>query len=127
MNFERLNEKELYDLMLAYKETTVILDIELHNLNAEINQLTEVRSILAKPYQEKLAEIEAQIRITMLDRKASFISVFGKVSFRKGAIRRTWNLESLDAVCNAKPEIKDAIWMFREEKIGDPQISIKLE
>ena len=66
------------------------------------------------------------IRLPMLDYQHTFICSVGKINFKKGAVRRTWNLDALDQICSAKPEIKEAIWPFREEKTGEPSISIKL-
>ncbi len=122
----RPDEITLNELMREYKriadeqsEACKLLDIQIENL-------TETRQILAEPYQYKLADIEAQIRLPMLDRQGSFICSFGKINFRKGAVRRTWNLDALDQICEARKDIKNVIWMFREEKDGEPSITVKL-
>ena len=119
--------EQLTELMKEYRQTVYDLDMKCHDINEEIDRMTEVRNILTRPYQDKLADLEAKIRLPMLDRKASFDCEFGKISYRKGAVRRTWNLDALDQICAAKPEIKENIWAFREEKIGDPSITVKVE
>jgi len=97
------------------------------NVDEDISRLTEIRDSLAKPHKDKLAEIEAKVHIPMLELKKTFVSQYGKINFRKGATRRIWNLDALDVICNANPKIKETIWMFREEKTGEPSISLKLE
>lgn len=37
------------------------------------------------------------------------------------------HIDKTDQICAAKPEIKEEIWAFREEKVGEPSISVKLE
>jgi len=119
-------EVVLNELMREYKriadeqaEACKMIDIQIENLS-------ETRQILAEPYQHTLAELEAKIRLPMLDYQHTFVSSYGKINFRKGAVRRSWDLDALDKICNAKPLIYDAIWVFREEKIGEPSITVKL-
>ena len=129
MGIEELkpNEQLLFELMKEYRVTTDDLEDACEKLDEEIERLQDARKVIAEPYEAHLINIETKIRLPMLDRKASFICNFGKISYRKGAVRRTWNLDALDQVCDAKPQIKDAIWAFRSETIGEPNISIKLE
>jgi hypothetical protein len=122
-----MSEEQLTELMKEYRQTVYELEAECHNVNEDIINLTEIRNTLARPYQDKLANLEAKIRLPMLDRKASFVCEFGKISYRKGATRRTWNLDALDMICAAKPEIKENIWAFREEETGKPSITVKVE
>lgn len=122
----RPEEVTLYELMREYHEKSEKLALQCAGVDAEIKKLTALREMIAKPYQDNLADIEAKIRLPMLDRKTSFICNFGKISYRKGATRRTWNLDALDQVCGAKPEVKEAIWAFRAETVGEPSISVKL-
>lgn len=122
----RPEEIVLNELMREYKRIADAQSEACKMLDIQIENLTETRQILAEPYQHKLTDIEAQMRLPMLDRQASFVCLFGKINFRKGAVRRTWQLDALDTICANRPEIKDAIWMFREEKTGEPSITVKL-
>lgn len=123
----RPEELVLYELMRKYRITTDQLEDACDTIDAEIRQLQDARRLVAEPYEKVLADIEAKIRLPMFDRKAAFICNFGKISFRKGATRRTWNLDALDQICGVKPEVREAIWAFRTETTGEPSISIKLE
>lgn len=122
----RPEEVMLNELLREYAATNDNLCGACEELDREIERLQNARRCLAEPYEKMLADIETKIRLPMLDRKSSFISSIGKINFRKGAVRRTYNAEALDQLCVAKPEIKDTIWPFRTETVGEPVISIKL-
>lgn len=127
MNHElRPEELELNELMWAYRVTTDNLEDACENLDAEIRRLQEAKSIIAEPYQKTLETLEMKMRLPMLDRQSTFTCSFGKINFRKGAVRRIWNLDALDQVCAAKPEVKENIWAFRSEVMGEPSITVKL-
>ncbi len=113
-------------LMSEYKQNMLEMKNACHDVDEQIANLSEIRNSLAQPYQDRLNEIETQIRLPMLDRASSFVCAYGKIGYRKGAVRRSYNAESLDMLCNAEPEVKKLIWPFREEKIGEPSISIKV-
>ncbi len=113
-------------LMMEYKQNTHEIKNACRDIDEQIANLSEIRNSLARPYQERLNEIETYMRQPMLDRAASFVCAYGKIGYRKGAVRRSYNAESLDMLCNAEPEVKKLIWPFREEKIGEPSISIKV-
>lgn len=114
-------------LMAEYVQESNDLKNDCQNVDAEIAHWTEIRNLLAKPHQDKLAELESKMYQPMLDRAATFVCAYGKISYRKGAVRRTYNAESLDMLCNAESEVKKLIWPFRSETVGEPSISIKLE
>ena len=121
------NIVELNDLMNEYHG---IIDYKNHaceTIDAQIAGLQETRRMLSEPFDKQIAELEAKMRQPMLDRAATFVCAYGNINFRKGVVRRTWNSDALDQICRAKPEVKEQIWAFREEKTGEPSISIKLE
>jgi hypothetical protein len=123
----RPEEIIINDLLREYKEITVEMIDRCKYIDANLIALTKEKEENARPYLEKLAELEAQIRIPMLERKATFISSSGKINFRRGATRRSYNLDALDKLAYADAYIKDKIWAFRTETTGEPSISIKLE
>ena len=122
----RPEEVTLLELLSEYKQISNKVDNAVKDINRQIEELIAVRSGISKPYLDILNDIEAKIRAPMLEYKHTFISSVGKINYRKGAVRRTWNLDALDQICEAKPSIKSEIWAFREEKTGEPTISIKL-
>ena len=123
MNTEEIT---LNDMMREYKRIADAQAEACKMLDIQIENLSETRQILAEPYQHKLADIEAQIRLPMIDRQSSFICSFGKINFRKGATRRSYNLDALDQLANHDAYIKDKIWAFRTETTGEPSITVKL-
>lgn len=118
---------DLNALMAMYRDTTDAQKEACKELDVEIERLQEQKHTIASVYITRLEDIEAKMRQPMLDRKSTFVCAYGKINFRKGAVRRTWNLDALDQICNAKPEVKEEIWALREEKTGEPSISVKLE
>ncbi len=123
---QTIPEVELIELMQKYATEINEMDVECHNVNEDISRLVEIRDSLLKPHQESINKIVEAMKPLMFERKASFICSRGKIEFRKGAVRRTWNLDALDQICDARTEIRNAIWPFRTEKVGEPSISVKL-
>lgn len=128
MGIEELKPEELLlnELMQEYSGTVYQLEETCQKLNTQIDELTKMRDYIGQPYINALKDIEAKMHLPMLERKATFVCAFGKINFRKGATTRKWNLDALDQICAAKPEIKENIWAFREEKVGEPSITVKL-
>lgn len=119
-------EDNLSELMQEYKNIIMDRNAQSEQIEQDIFKLQLRLSEIVKPYNDRLVDIEAKIRIPMLEYKHTFVSPFGKINYRKGAVRRVWNLDALDQICEAKPTIKNEIWAFREEKTGEPTINIKL-
>ncbi len=128
MGLEELKPEETQLLALTneYHEIVIEMNNDCYNVNVEIARWTEVRDTLAKPHQDKLIELEAKMRLPMLDYQHTFKCSAGSINYRKGAVRRTWNLDALDQICTAKPEVKNEIWAFRQETIGEPSITVKI-
>jgi len=126
MNIEKPEELQLNELMRQYSITIFKLEEACQKLNTEIDKLTAARDNIKKPYVDILNDIETQIRLPMLDLKTSFVCAYGKINFKKGAVRRTWNIDALDQICDARKDIKNVIWAFREEKTGEPSITVKI-
>lgn len=123
----RPEEIVLNELLTKYKILNSNLSEECKDIDADIERLQNTRRLMAEPYLKGIEDIEAQIKLPMLEYQHTFISSSGKINFRKGAVRRTWNLDALDQICEVRKDIKNVIWAFREEKTGEPSISIKLE
>lgn len=128
MGIEKLKSEELLldELMREYSGTVYQLEEACQELSMQIEELIKARDYIKQPYVNILNDLEAKMRLPMLERKATFICSFGKINFRKGATTRKWNLDALDQICAAKPEVKENIWAFREEKVGEPSITVKV-
>lgn len=116
----------LNELMREYSTTVFKLEEACQSVNTQIRQLEMLRDNLKQPYVDVLVDLESQMRLPMLDRQSTFICSFGKINFRKGATRRSYNLDALDALANHDAYIKDKIWAFRTESVGEPSITVKL-
>lgn len=102
------------------------IDKEIANLQEETTNLQEYREMLTKPYRDMLDNIRLKIQLIMNDRKSSFKCDYGKIIYTKAGIRRSWNLDALDMVCDGNPMVKQFIWAFRKEEPFDEKISIKV-
>lgn len=119
--------EEIKELLQEYKENQDALYKEVSSVNEEIARLQSYRNSLAEPYQSILENLEFRIKTIMLEAKQSYECEIGKVTYRKGGVRRSWDLDSLDSVCKFDPHIKEVIWSYRIETPFAPSISIKLD
>lgn len=128
MGLEELKpeETQLLALITEYRQIMYDMGADCHELDEELEGIQKERNERAKPYQEKLAILEIQMRLPMLDYQHTFKCSAGSINYRKGAVRRTWNLDALDQICTAKPEVKNEIWAFRKETIGEPSITVNI-
>lgn len=121
-----MSEEILNKLLKEYSETQDKLLDECKALDEQITKLQAARSLIVKPYEKLLNEIKTNIQVMMFDRKSSFTSEYGKITYYSAGVRRTWNLDSLDLICNGNPLVKQFIWPFRNEEPFDARITIKV-
>lgn len=79
-----------------------------------------------KPYREKSMEIQEKIKSLVFTRAKSLKTGAGNITYRKGGIRRKWDLDGLDEVCDEYTDIKNIIWNLRKEEKFEPQVLIKI-
>ncbi len=105
-----MSEEILNNLLKEYRENHMAMVNECKSVDEQIANLQSYRNSLTQPWEQILREIETNIRVLMFDRKESFKSEFGRVTYYKAGVRRSWSLDSLDMVCNANPIVKQFIW-----------------
>lgn len=81
---------------------------------------------LSAPYSKAAEELQSQIKILALSRAKSYKCVAGNITYVSGGVRRNWNLDNLDLVCDNNPHVKQVIWEFRTETPFDPSVRIKI-
>lgn len=121
------------------------IEIEVTNLMQELQQVSKEIEIIIAPYiaivEENLkkqdevsaplgiksAEIQEKIKKLILLRGKSLKTGSGNATYRKGAIRRSWDLDKLDQICDTDGIVKAKIWNFRKETEGEPSVTIKVD
>ncbi len=121
-----MTEDMLTNMLLEYKEKQDILKKVTLSIDLEIARLQSYRNKLTEPIYGVLQDIETKIRIVVLDTKQSYVCEYGKITYRKGGIKRSWDLDALDHVCEFDEHIKEVIWTHRKETSFVPSILIKL-
>ncbi len=119
-------EVVLSALMHEYKENTDARNKEIESTLAQIESLTSYMNGLAAPYDQILHELQGKIQTRMFERKEKFICESGKITYFRAGIKRSWELDPLDRVCNSDPYVKERIWCFRNESPILPRITIKV-
>ncbi len=119
--------EELKSLLQQYKNNQESLKKEVELVDTEIVRLQSYRDGLAYPYMGILQDIETKIKAIMLETKQSYVCDIGRITYRKGGVKRSWDLDGLDFSCKVDDHIKAVLWQFRKETPFDPSISIKLD
>lgn len=94
-------------------------------LERQINELTQQRGILAEPFEKQEADLIAEWRDRVIQYGKPFKCADGKIAYRKGATRRSWDLDGLDALCAADGEAKELIWRYRHVTVGEPSFTVE--
>ena len=120
-------ELELYKLMSELQQVSIDIEkviepyaIAMEEITRKEDQATESLSIKSVKIQEKIKELA-------LKRARSLKTGSGNITYRKGGIRRKWDLDSLDLVCENNTDVKEKIWNLRKEEPFEPQVLIKIE
>src|SRR3989304_2007310 len=103
------------------------IELEVTRLMQELQTITKNIEILISPYEKIMEEttnkieeislhykqntkiIESRIKELILLRAKSLKTGSGNVTYRKGAVRRTWDLDALDGVCDRDVDVKNRI------------------
>lgn len=120
-------EIELYSLMdhlkqvsLAMKDATKIQVEQIQALTRDIDRITE-------PYSEESQKIQDKIKELVLQRAESLKTGSGNITYRKGGVRRHWDMNKLEAWLDVHLDVKKQIWDFRSEEKFNPQVLIKVD
>lgn len=119
--------EELKALLQEYKENQEAIKKETESVDLEIARLQSYRDSLTYPYESTIQDIVTRIRVIMFGMKKSYDCDIGRISYRKGGVKRSWDLDALDLSCKIDDHIKSVIWQFRKETPFEPSISIKLD
>lgn len=117
----------LNPLLKEYSETYHKMIDVCKSIDDEIVNLQKCREAVITPYEDMLDNIRLKIQLIMNDRKSSFKGDYGKIIYTKAGVRRSWNLDALDMICNGNLMVKQFIWAFRKEEPFDARISIKVD
>ncbi len=120
-------ELELTKLMQDLQQNAISLETNTSLLNFLLEDVIKSIEEVSKPYNEKSVEIQTKIKELTLIRAKSLKTGSGNITYRKGGIRRSWDLDLLDEACDINPHVKQAIWSYRTETPTDPQVLIKVE
>lgn len=122
-----MTEEILNMLLQEYKTNLNAMLSSCKPIDDQIALLQSQRKSLTDPWEKILDEIKQNIQVLMFDRKASFKSEFGKITYYSAGVRRSWSLDALDMVCEANPTVKQFIWAFRKAEPFDARIVIKVD
>lgn len=118
---------EINGILELYKDIELLKINETKNINLAIKLLQEKLTELSKPFEDRQTEILDTVRPWALENQSSYDTKFAKIIFRKGVTRRSWNLDALDQICEAKPEIANVIIPFKTVTVGDPSVKIEVK
>lgn len=131
-------EVALAALMREYKANTEARAMALAQVNAEMDALSSRMNVLALPYEVMQNDLYGKIEALALERGAKmleadpkattgFICESGKITYFRPGIKRSWELDPLDRVCDSDPYVKERIWCFRNAAPILPRITLKVE
>lgn len=118
--------RELSEQAAACSAACAEADKELEEMQHQLEIKASARVKLAEPFVNKMDELRERIKSLALVGMKTIKCQYGQVKYRKGGVRRSWDLDPLDSICAAFPEIKDRIWPFRHETTTDPSVTIEL-
>jgi len=120
-------ELELTKLMQELQQNTIVLETALAPFTRLIENINNDIEQVSKPFNEKSVKIQKRITELALIRKESLKTGSGNITYVSGAVRRNWDLDALDEICDEDEYVKEKIWNLRDEKEGKPQVRINVE
>jgi len=92
-------ELELTKLMQELQQNSMLLETTLAPFARLIENINKDMNELSQPISEKSIEIQDKIKELTLLRGKSLKTGSGNITYVKGAIRRNWDLNALDIIC----------------------------
>jgi hypothetical protein len=120
-------ELELYNLMGQLKQVSLAIENATKIQLEQVETLLRDIEIISEPYSKESVELQDKIKALTLQRGKSLKTGSGNITYRKGGIRRSWDLDGLDRYCEKFPDIKATIGHLKTEKEFEPQILIKVD
>ncbi len=119
-------DEQLSLLMSQLRTVSTEMNFLLRPYNAIIDQNLKKIDELSTPYQLAAEELRTQIKKLALIRAESYKCVAGAITYTKGSVRRSWDLDKMDELCKIDEKLKKQIWNLRTETPIDPTIKIKI-
>lgn len=120
-------EITLNTLMSELKQISLQMKSAIDPYNKEIEILSKKIDEISKPLVEQSQLIQHDITELALQRAKSYKCSSGNIQYRKGGVRRKWDLDGLDKMCEIDPYIKTNIEHLKTEEKFDPQVRIRVE
>jgi len=120
-------ELEVTRLMKELQTITKNIEILTAPYEKIMEEATNKIEEISLPYKQNMEITQTRIKELILLRAKSLKTGSRNVTYRKGAVRRTWDLDALDGVCDRDVDVKNRIWIYREENIGNPSVTIKVD
>jgi len=120
-------ELEVTRLMQELQTITKNIEILIAPYEKIMEEATNKIEEISLPYKKNTEIIETRIKELILLRAKSLKTGSGNVTYKKGAVRRSWDLDALDGVCDRDVDVKNRIWNYRKETIGEPSVTIKVD
>lgn len=115
--------KLMKELQIVSKELEIAISPYLKIVEENLKKQEEV----SEPYSIKCVELQEKIKKLTMLRAKSLKTGSGNITYVKGSVRRSWDLDKLDNICKENKDIKDKIWSYRKEDDIDPQVRIKVD
>ncbi len=120
-------ELELYKLMSELQQVSIDLEKIIEPYALAMEEIARKEEEACESLSIKSVEIQEKIKELALKRAKSLKTGAGNITYRKGGIRRKWDLDSLDLVCENNTEVREKIWNLRKEEPFAPQVLIKID
>jgi len=91
-------------------------------IREQIDKLEQQYNEIAEPFDTQIADIETEIKKAAIVAKHSFKTKYGKVGYRKGYIRTSWDTKMLLGYAVAHKEVLE----FKKETEIKPSVTIKI-
>lgn len=119
-------EAEITILMLQLQQVSKKIDEIIAPYAAIIEKASKELDDAAEQYSKKSVEIQEKIKTLTFQLAKSIKTGSGNITYKKGGVRRKWDLDKLDLVCTEDGNIKEKIWKYRTEDSFLPQVLIKI-
>ena len=123
---EKNIDEQLSSLMSQLRTVSAEMNFLLRPYNMIVAENLEKVEELSTPYKITMETLQAQIKKLALVRAESYKCVAGAITYIKGSVRRSWDLDEMDKLCRIDEKLKRQIWNLRTETSVDPAVRIKI-
>lgn len=130
-------EAEMAEIIFAGEESVKALLVKMQKLNTEktlaigsldmrMKDLQEELRQTALPFNQQLDALEFEIKNLMPAIAHPIQTESGKVSYRRGYKKITYDSKALDLICTIREDIKGVIQQFRKESETAASVGIEI-